>query len=141
MVADAANLALTAGPTDPLLGHTGEGRGKQVEEPKSPLSQLIEALNERFGMNLDDADRIWFEQQEEHLHADEEVRVVAINNDFEQFKVFLTPVIEGKIVDRHQANGELFDTFFANVDFRDQMQAWLAEQLWKRIREEQAEAG
>lgn len=73
MIADAANLGLTEGSTDPLVGHTGEGRGKQVEEPKSPLSQLIDALNERFGMNLDDADRIWFEQQEEHLHADAEV--------------------------------------------------------------------
>lgn len=66
---------------------------------------------------------------------------VAINNDFEQFRVFLTPVIEGKIVDRHQANGELFATFFDNVDFRDQMEAWLAKQLFERIRAEQEKVG
>lgn len=55
--------------------------------------------------------------------------------------MFLTPVIEGKIVDRHQANGELFATFFDNVDFRDQMEAWLAKQLFERIRAEQEKVG
>ncbi len=34
---------------------------------------LINALNERFGMNLTDADRIWFEQQEAHLREDDDV--------------------------------------------------------------------
>ena len=45
----------------------GEGRGKEHEQPTDSLSALIDALNERFGMNLTEADRIWFEQQEAHL--------------------------------------------------------------------------
>jgi type I restriction enzyme R subunit len=97
-------------------------------------SDLITALNECFGMNLGDADRIWFEQQEEHLQADADVRTVALGNDLEQFRVFLAPVVEEKIIDRHQANGELFDAFFGNDQFRDLMQDWLTKQLWERIR-------
>jgi type I restriction enzyme R subunit len=134
MVADAQNLSLTEGSVDPLSGHVGEGRGKQVEMPKAALSTLISALNERFGMSLGDADRIWFEQQEEHLQADDDVRTVALGNDLDQFRVFLGPVLEEKIIDRHQANGELFNAFFANDDFRELMQDWLTTQLWERIR-------
>ena len=107
LVAESEVQSLLKGSDEPLKGHSGEGRGKQVKMPVAALSSLIEALNERFGLSLGDADRIWFEQQEEHLQADADVRLVALGNDLEQFRVFLTPVIEEKIVDRHQANGEL----------------------------------
>jgi type I restriction enzyme R subunit len=136
LVAESEVLSLLNGSDEPLKGHSGEGLGKQVEMPVAALSSLIEALNERFGLSLGDADRIWFEQQEEHLQADADVRLVALGNDLEQFRVFLTPVIEEKIVDRHQANGELFNAFFANDTFRDLMQGWLTQQLWDRIRGE-----
>jgi hypothetical protein len=104
--------------TEPLTG-PGEGRGRQHEPPVEALSALIAALNERFGMNLTDADRIWFEQQEANLREDDGVRVVALTNDYQQFKVFLEPLLEGKIVDRQESNDVLFQAFFDKPEFRD----------------------
>ena len=34
----------------------GEGRGKQDEPESEPLSQIVDELNERFGLNLDEQD-------------------------------------------------------------------------------------
>jgi type I restriction enzyme R subunit len=133
LIAAEQNASLTEGSDEPLIG-PGEGRGKQHEEPTDSLSALIDALNERFGMNLTDADRIWFDQQEAHLRADEDVRVVALNNDLEQFKVYLEPKLQDGIIDRQEQNGALFEAFFDKPDFKEAMQAWISERLYRNIR-------
>jgi type I restriction enzyme R subunit len=135
LIAAEKDVSLTDGSDDPLTGPEGEGRGKQHEQPTDSLSALINALNERFGMNLTEADRIWFDQQEAHLRADEDVRVVALNNDLEQFKVFLEPKLQDGIIDRQQQNGALFEAFFDKPDFKEAMQAWISERLYRNIRE------
>lgn len=127
-------LSLTEGPDEPLPGHTGEGRGRQAETPYEHLSALIAALNERFGSSLGQADLIWFEQQEEHLRADDDVRAVALHNDREQFSVWLQPVIEAAIVERHQQNGELFDAYFGKDDYRVLVDDFLSRRLYDRLR-------
>ena len=107
----------------------------QHDDPNDNLSALIDALNERFGMNLPEADRIWFEQQGAHLRGADDVRVVALNNDFEQFKVFLEPRLQDGIIDRQEQNGVLFEAFFDKPDFREAMQEWVTERLYRNIRE------
>lgn len=139
LIAEQANLSLGEGSDEPLTG-PGEGRGRQNEPPTEALSVLIQSLNERFGMNLTDADRIWFEQQEAHLREDDDVRVVALNNDYQQFRVFLEPLLEGKIVDRQEANETLFQAFFDKPEFRELMQAWLTKKLYDGIRDEDRSA-
>jgi type I restriction enzyme R subunit len=136
LVTENAQLILDTDPVEPLDGHTGGGRGKQADPPMSALSTLIASLNDRFGMNLGDADRVWFEQQQEHLHAQEDVRVVALGNDREQFGVFLRERIEEAIVERHEANGELFGAFFGREEFREAMEEWITQSLYDRIRRE-----
>ena len=126
LVADKQNASLSEGSQDPLTG-PGEGRGKQHEEPTDSLSALIAVLNERFG--------IWFEQQEAHLRGDEDVRVVALTNDFEQFKVYLEPRLEDGMIDRQEQNGVLFQAFFDKPEFRNAMQEWVTERLYRSIRE------
>ena len=138
LVAEHQNLSLTDGTDDPLVGPQGGGRGKQNEQPLEALSALINALNERFGMDLGEADRIWFEQQESVLRHDEDVRVVALNNDFQQFEVYLEPKVQDKIVDRHEANDGLFQAYFDKPEFREQMLKWLTKSLYDGIREDSA---
>jgi len=140
LVAEHQNLSLTDGTDDPLVGPQGGGRGKQNEQPLEALSALINALNERFGMDLGEADRIWFEQQESVLRNDEDVRVVALNNDFQQFEVYLEPKVQDKIVERHGANDGLFQAFFDKPEFKEQMLRWLTKSLYDGIRKEHGES-
>ena len=101
------------------------------------LSHLIAALNERFGMDLNDADRVWFEQQKQAVKDSEEVRVVALNNDRDQFHIVLEKFAEDAIIDRHQANGMLFNAFFEKPGFRDVLLDYLGSS-YDEIRDENA---
>jgi type I restriction enzyme R subunit len=139
LIAEQSNLSLTEGSDEALTG-PGEGRGKQHEQPLEPLSALINALNERFGMDLGDADRIWFEQQEAALREDEDVKVVALNNDFQQFEVYLEPKVEGAIVDRQESNDTLFQAFFDKPEFKEQMLRWLTRSLYDGIRKDHGQS-
>ncbi len=136
LVAEREDLSLGESEPDPLPGLPGEGRGRQADEPRSLLSQLIDGLNERFGAGLGEADLIWFEQQQIELRSDHDVRAVALHNDEQQFSVFLKPRIEQAIVERHQANGELFESYFASDERRELIDEFLIRSLYGVIRGE-----
>ncbi len=138
LVAEQQDLSLAPDPAKPLPGLPGEGRGAQHEEPKSLLSELIDALNQKFGLDLSEADRIWFEQQQAELGSDDDVRAVALHNDPEQFAIYLKPRIEQAIVDRHQANGELFEAYFGSDERRELVDDFLIRSLYSSIRDQEA---
>ncbi len=119
-------LSLISQDVDPGVALPGAGAGKQEDQPTELLSQLIDSLNERFGMNLTDADKVWFEQQKQAVKESEEVRVVALHNDRDQFQIVLEKFAEDAIVDRHQANGMLFEAFFEKPGFREALMDFLS---------------
>jgi type I restriction enzyme R subunit len=131
------NLALGSGTEEPGIAFPGGGTGRQVEPPRDRLSTLIDTLNERFGMNLTDADRVWFEQQRTAVLEDENLRVVALNNDRTQFQVVLERHAEDAIIDRHQANGMLFNAFFEKPGFREALLDFLGS-AYDEIRHDRA---
>jgi type I restriction enzyme R subunit len=118
-------LSLEKGTDEPGNAFTGGGQGKRVEPPTDLLSAIIGRINDQFGMNLTDADRIWIEQQKQTVKENDEARIVALNNDFDQYRIVLERMAEDMIVDRHQANGALFDAFFDKPGFRE----WLIQYL------------
>lgn len=118
-------LSLEKGTDKPGKAFTGDGQGKQVDPPTDLLSAIIGKINDQFGMNLNEADRIWFEQQKQTVKENDEARIVALNNDFDQYRIVLEKMAEDMIVDRHQANGALFDAFFDKPGFRE----WLIQYL------------
>jgi type I restriction enzyme R subunit len=125
IIDDSVAIALKGEPGEPGIALPGGGKGKQVEAPQDFLSVVIERINEQFGMKLTDADRIWFEQQKQAVLESDEARVVALNNDYDQFQVMLEKMAEDMIVDRHQANGMLFDAFFEKPGFRQALLEYL----------------
>lgn len=129
-----ADLSLEAGEDVDSLDGPGTGQGKQNDEPLAPLSELIEALNERFNFDFTEADRIWFEQQEAYMREDDEVRVVALDNDFDQFKVWLSGQLEGKVLERQEANESLFKAFFDKPGFQELMLEAMAKSLYRGLR-------
>jgi type I restriction enzyme, R subunit len=131
------NLSLTSGTDEPGVALPGGGTGKAYESPTEKLSQLIEQLNQRYGMNLGEADLVWFQQQKQAIKSDEQMRVVALNNDRDQYGVVLQKKAESMIVDRHEANGQLFNAFFEKPGFRDALIRYLAES-YDEIRDEGA---
>lgn len=123
---EAENLSLDAGSDEPGVALPGGGAGKAFEEPVSKLSELIANINERFGMNITEADRIWFEQQKQAVKDDENLRVVALNNDRDQYRIVMEKRADDAIIERHESNGELFDAYFGKPSFREALLEYLA---------------
>ncbi len=121
-------------------GHTGEGRGKQAESPVDRLSSIIEVLNERFGMNLGEADQLFFEQIEAEVKDNERARDIASNNDQTQFMTVFDDILEGIIIDRHTANDALLTAFLDKPDFREAITRMMGEAVYKAVRESEGAA-
>jgi type I restriction enzyme, R subunit len=124
---ESADLSLTSGSDEPGVALPGGGIGKIYESPMTKLSELIANLNDKFGMNLGDADVIWVEQSKQVVMDDAELKVVALNNDREQYQVVLEKRAEDLILDRHEANGELFSAFFEKPGVRAAFLKYLAD--------------
>lgn len=124
------NLALTTGAEEPGVALPGGGTGKAYESPMAKLSTLIDTLidtlNQRYGMNLGEADVVWVNQMNVVVTTDPHMKVVALNNDRENFTVELTKFVDDAIVDRHEANGQLFNAFFEKPGFRDAVIKYLS---------------
>ena len=128
-----ASISISPGTQETLSSFLQAGRGAEHDEPEALLSALIATINERFGMDLTESDRIWFDQQLQHLSENPDIKAVAEANDFENFEIFLNPVIEGNVIDRHESNAELFTAFFDKPDFQELVTQTLARALYRQF--------
>jgi type I restriction enzyme R subunit len=124
------DLSLDQGTEEPLSPAININSSTGRLDDSELLSRLIEALNERFGTNLTDADRVWFEQQQLHHASNPELKEVAIANDYDNFAMFFEPKIETDLIERHEANEDLFKAFFNQPDFKKMMTEALSRSLY-----------
>ncbi len=83
------------------------------------LSALISAMNERYGADLGEPDKVWVDQQwavvqERRRDAHGGARTTTAAST----SMVLWQKIKDLVVERHDKNGVLFDMFFANPDFQ-----------------------
>ena len=117
-VTDQTVIELEAGDDTPGSALPGGGLGKQTELTMDKLSALIAVMNEKFGAELSDADKLTFEQTRMDLMRHDDMRIVAENNDRAQYNIVLEDRADDIILERGQRNGQLFDAYFANPAIR-----------------------
>ena len=127
------NLSLLHGSEDPMDPAVVESTSGKKEDDTELLSKLIADLNERFGLNLTDADRIWFEQQQQHYANDPDLKAVAEANDYDNFELYFEPLVAGGLIERHEANEDLFKAFFNQPDFQRMMTRALSMSLYNHF--------
>ncbi len=129
---------------DVSLGEEGDqqlpgfstGRGHEYETKKASLSSIIEALNERFGTEFTEADRLHFEQSVEAAMENEVIREQALANDEANFAYGFDPQYEGVLLDRHEMNSSLVQRFLRDPAFRAVVTDWARSETYRRIRDE-----
>lgn len=127
------DISLLHGSEDPMDPAIVESLGGRKEEHTELLSRLIADLNERFGLNLTDADKIWFEQQQQHYANDPDLMEVAKANDYDNFEMHFVPLIADGLIERHEANEDLFKAFFNQPDFQRMMTRALSMSLYNHF--------
>ena len=133
IIAQNEDLSLDNGTEDPMDPSIIESAGGKPEEQTELLSRLIADLNDRFGLNLTDADRIWFEQQQQHYANDPDLMEVARANDYDNFEMHFVPLVADGLIERHEANEDLFKAFFNQPDFQRMMTRALSMSLYNHF--------
>lgn len=112
---------------EPGVALPGEGKGSATEPVLDKLSALIKVMNEKYGANLDESDKVWIDLQWAAVMENEELEVVANHNDRGQYDLVLKEKVQDVILDRHDKNGELAAQFFTNLDFQQMLLGYLGE--------------
>ncbi len=112
------------------------GKGKLHEPEIERLSKIVEVLNERFGLDLGEADQLLFDQFEETWAADHELRDQAKNNSMENFKLVFDPKFINTIVTRMDANQSIFKQVLDDQEFQDILKDFYVRKMYTRLRTE-----
>jgi type I restriction enzyme R subunit len=130
------SAALTDG--DGTIRAIFDGKGKQHDPENEPLSRIIDALNEKFGLTLNEQDQLLLDQFEETWVANPEVGAQARNNEFENFRLVFDRMFMSTIVGRMDDNEALFKRMLDDPEFQTMLMAIYADRVYKRLRGERA---
>ncbi len=114
---------------DPI---TEAGISKPKDE-KATLSDIITVLNTKFGTDFNEADRLFFDQIEEELYQDEVLKKRALNNPLDNFKYAFEEVFINKLIERMDANQEIFEKIMENSEFKKDVKEWLTQKIYQRF--------
>ncbi|MGQ3683869.1 MAG: type I restriction endonuclease subunit R [Candidatus Loosdrechtia sp.] len=117
------------------LDPTTEAGISKPKDEKDRLSNIIRLLNDKFGTDFTEADRLYFEQIEQALYENEELKVRAKNNPIENFKYAFEEVFIQTLIDRMDANQDIFEKIMENSEFKQDVKDWLAKRIYQRFKE------
>lgn len=130
------------GSIDLIKGEDGEIDGlteagiKRAKEEKAYLSEIIDVLNERFGTEFEDADRLFFEQIETELVQDETLKTQARVNKIDTFKYAFEDLFFSKLVERMDQNQEIFEKILEDKAFGGLVKEWMLKKVYSKLNEE-----
>ncbi len=130
------------GSIDLIKGEDGELDGlseagiKRAKEEKAPLSEIIDLLNERFGTEFEEADRLFFEQIETELIQDEKLQTQAKANKIDTFKFAFEDIFVNKLIERMEQNQDIFDKIIENKSFGNLVKEIMMKKVYAKINEE-----
>jgi type I restriction enzyme R subunit len=111
------------------------GTGK-AEDEKAPLSEIIEVLNERFGTQFSEEDRLFFAQIKERACKSEKVIQTAMANPLDKFELGVRKLIEGLMIERMVENDKIVTRYMADQAFQGSAFPLLAREIFEAVRGE-----
>ena len=127
------SIDLSQGTATALKGPSDVGTGQPGDE-EVPLSELVKALNERFGTNFTEADQLFFDQIEAEAIASDNLEKAANANSLDDFGYVFRKAFEGLVIDRMEGNEEIFSRIMADGDFRDLVSEHLLRKVYRALR-------
>ncbi|OJW77405.1 MAG: restriction endonuclease subunit R [Bacteroidetes bacterium 46-16] len=127
------SIVLESNPEYGLAGSTETGMKRDKEE-KAHLSEIINVLNDRFGTDFTEADKLFFEQIEQALVEDEKLVAQAQTNTIDNFKYGFDELFVEKLIDRMDQNEEIFTKILNDKDFGDIVKAWMLKKVYNKIK-------
>lgn len=134
LISEAEDISLGSGPGATEISGPGAGEGKVNSPVEDRLSEVIAQLNEKFGADLTEVDRIFITQIAARLAAEPESKTVAAGNDLQQFSVYMKPRIDDSVIDSHESNAALLNMYFGNSGAQELFRNYIIETLYNALR-------
>ncbi|KAF0122805.1 MAG: type I restriction enzyme R subunit, partial [bacterium] len=76
-------------------------------------------------------------QIEQALYENEELKIRAQNNPIENFKYAFDEVFIQALIDRMDANQDIFEKIMVNSEFKQDVKEWLTKRIYQRFNEDE----
>jgi type I restriction enzyme, R subunit len=129
----AGPIDLREGDAQAVKSPTEVGTGRAKDE-KAPLSEIIEVLNERFGTEFTEEDRLFFQQIKEKAVKNEQVIKTALANPLDKFELGIRKLIEEFMIERMGENDKIVTRYMADRDFQASAYPILAREIFDAVR-------
>ncbi|MCY3669123.1 MAG: type I restriction endonuclease [Gemmatimonadetes bacterium] len=112
----------------------------QAQDPKAPLSEIIEVLNERFGTQFNEVDRLFFQQIKEKACNDETVVETARANPRDRFELGIKSRLDELMIERMSENDQIAERYLSDETFRSLALPILARAIFEDLQTREADA-
>ena len=103
------------------------------------MSEIIKVLNERFGLNLTEEDRLFFEQIKERAVKNEHVINTALANPIDKFQLGVRKLVEELMIQRMADNDKIVTRYMDDQQFQDAAYPILSKEIFDAIKTGQKE--
>ncbi|MEU9402435.1 DEAD/DEAH box helicase family protein [Streptomyces sp. NPDC048242] len=128
------NVSLSAVGDRDVRGHAADGGGYREPEVK-PLSEVIEELNERFGLDLSTSDQILVYQQVVGLVEDTSMQQIALMNDEARFGQVADDRLDDIVAENAERNTDFMKLYFDNNEFQKAIKEAARKRAYRIITE------
>lgn len=118
-----------------LLSGISEAGLKRSKDEKELLSVIINVLNERFGTEFEEADKLFFDQIEAELMEDETLQTQARVNKIDTFKFAFNDKFIDKLIGRMDQNQEIFEKILEDQVFGDLVKELMMKKIYNKLNE------
>jgi type I restriction enzyme R subunit len=125
-------IEVQEGEAEGVRSPTEVGTGKAKEE-KAPLSEIIKVLNDRFGTEFTDEDRIFFEQIQEKAKNNDRIVKLRQANPFDKFQLGLRQMIEDLMIQRMSENDKIVTRYMDDKEFGEAAFSVLSKSIYEAI--------
>lgn len=124
--------SLTAGETKTVKPPTEVGTGGIYEDPISPLSTIIRVINDRFGTDFSDEDKLVLDQIAGDMAKDSKLAQQARAGSKDKFKVVFEPQATIAIAKRQSRNEDFINQIMSSEEMRVRVVAALLDEVYHR---------
>ena len=121
------------GEAEYIKSPTEVGTGKSKDE-LAPLSEIVEILNERFGTEFEEEDRLFFQQITEKACNSEQVVRTALANPLDKFELGVRKLIEDLMIERMVENDRIVTRYMDDQEFQGAAFPILAREIFNTVR-------
>ena len=125
-------ISLADGAGEYVTSPTEVGTG-DPEEERAPLSEIIDRLNERFGTDFANEDRLFFEQIKERAVRNEHVRQTALANPLDKFSLGIRDMVGRLMIERMGENDALVTRYMNDPEFQEIAFSDLAREIFESV--------